>query len=265
MGGKHFQMNNGFVAEAKRDVRRLIRQGYTPDVPLLDWGCGAGRLAIGALETWPDFANYDGIDVQRNLVEWARRNVARPGVTFTWVDASNARYNPNGGKGCVIPGETAHYGAVYAYSVLSHMVSADVQGYLLEIRRLLKSNGFALVTAFVEEDVVAEAENPEGYGPLQWQGPLHCVRYDRRYFTSMVHNADLKITDLSYATETDGQTAVILRRSESCDALVDEFPLGNVSDRAAIDQMKVARDASLNAESFPLRALPSQREPPADS
>ncbi|QNK80973.1 bifunctional 2-polyprenyl-6-hydroxyphenol methylase/3-demethylubiquinol 3-O-methyltransferase UbiG [Nakamurella sp. PAMC28650] len=211
MGGKHFQTDAGFVSEARKDVARLLENGYSPSEPLLDWGCGAGRLAVGALETLSNFVGYDGVDVQADLIRWAQRHIARPGVTFKWVDVSNARYNPRGTAQRVIPGGDGHYGTFYAYSVFSRMVTADVQGYLSEILRLLRPTGFAFVTAFVESDVAKETENPQGYGPLVWRGPLHCVRSDLGYFTEMVERAGLRITGHQHGTETDGQSAMILR------------------------------------------------------
>lgn len=199
------------MAQARKDIARLVGHGYSPDEPMLDWGCGAGRLAVGALETWPGFASYDGVDVQKNLIKWASRHIGRPGVNFTWVDVSNARYNPGGTDKCVIPGETDKYGVFYAFSVFSHMVSTDVQRYLSEIKRLLATDGFAMVTAFLEPHVPNEQENPPGYGSLDWKGPLHCVRFNLTFFTSMVHSAGLRISDYQHGTDTDGQSAVVLR------------------------------------------------------
>ena len=48
MGGKHFKNDDAFIRTAVRDVKRLERlAGLTTDSRLLDWGCGAGRLAVG--------------------------------------------------------------------------------------------------------------------------------------------------------------------------------------------------------------------------
>ena len=48
MGGAHFREDSDFVAAAIRDVALLQRHaGLTRESRLLDWGCGAGRLAVG--------------------------------------------------------------------------------------------------------------------------------------------------------------------------------------------------------------------------
>lgn len=214
MGGKHFQDDAEFVDKAKADVRKLVAQGLTKRSRVLDWGCGAGRLAIGIIGTWGTIGHYSGVDVQAPLIAWASANISpgRPRFEFTHVDIANARYNPAGEPVRTIPGADGSVDAFHAYSVLSHMTTEDVKGYLAEIRRLLAPRGFAWVTAFVEDDVPDEVENPAGYGPLRWSGRLHCVRFNRAAFDAWIAEAGLRIVDFSYGTETDGQSAYVLRR-----------------------------------------------------
>ena len=213
MGGKHFQDDGALVARAKADVQKLVAQGLTKRDRVLDWGCGAGRLAIGIIETWGGIRHYTGVDVQAPLVDWARANISpgRRQFEFVHVDVANARYNPAGSTTRAIPGADGSVDAFHAYSVFSHMTSEDVQGYLAEIARLLSRRGFAWVTAFVEDDVPDEVENPADYGPLTWSGRLHCVRFNRSTFDSWISQAGLRVADFSHGTETDGQSAYVLR------------------------------------------------------
>jgi SAM-dependent methyltransferase len=211
MGGKHFVDNAEFVRTATRDVDRLAGHGLSRESRLIDWGCGAGRLAVGILERWGGIARYDGIDVQKHLVGWANRNLASDTVRFQSVDVANARYNLDGSPERYIPGKTGDYDALYGYSVLSHMDSAEVVSYLAEIRRLIKPGGFAWVTAFVEDDVPDETVNPARYGFLAWRGALHCVRFSRRFFEAAVCDADLSVDHFEHGRETDGQSLYVLR------------------------------------------------------
>jgi len=211
MGGRHFLDNSAFVASATKDIERLATFGLDKDSRLLDWGCGAGRLAIGLLETWGSSHHYHGMDVQRPLVRWAEHHLARPGMVFSWIDVANARYNPDGSNVRHIPVKSLDYDALFAYSVLSHMDGAEVAGYLVEIKRLLRPNGFAFATAFVEEHVPDEMENPAGYGPLEWSGRMHCVRFRREFFESRIASADLAIEHFEHGGETDGQSLYVLR------------------------------------------------------
>ena len=56
-----------------------------------------------------------------------------------------------------------------------------------------------------------EEENPAGYGPIRWSGPLHCVRYERGFFEAMVRDAGLEVDRFEHGQETDGQSLLILR------------------------------------------------------
>src|SRR4051812_26619224 len=98
MGGAHFRRDDAFVSSAVAEVGRLEdRIGLSPSSRLLDWGCGAGRLAVGIVEKLGRIDQYHGVDVQKHLVDWAQRHLGdRPGFTFTHVDVANGRYNPAG-------------------------------------------------------------------------------------------------------------------------------------------------------------------------
>lgn len=214
MGGAHFRQDETFVSSAVAEVGRLEeRIGLNPSSRLLDWGCGAGRLAVGVVERMGRIDRYHGVDIQKHLVDWAQRHLGdRPGFTFTHVDLANPRYNPGGSHERTIPGASGDYDGFYAYSVFSHLMGDDTAAYLVEVSRLLAPGGRAFVTAFVEEDVPDEEENPAGYGPLQWSGPLHCVRFERGFFEDMVRVAGLEVEALEHGGETDGQSLYILRK-----------------------------------------------------
>jgi SAM-dependent methyltransferase len=214
MGGAHFASDDDFVASARAEVRRLAEEGLSRESRLLDWGCGAGRMALGTIEEWGGLRSYHGVDVQQHLIRWARRHIQHPGYTFTHVDVRNARYNPTGASERTIPGESAAYDAFYAYSVFSHMGSEDVGPYLGEVARLLAPGGFAFVTAFTESDVEPEAENPAGYGPLTWSGPLHCVRFSQDRWDELVATAGLRTRSSIHGQETDGQSRYVLEQAD---------------------------------------------------
>lgn len=208
MGGEHFRSDDAFVAAAVADVKRLASlAGLDRGSRLLDWGCGAGRLAVGIAEQFGSIADYHGVDVQRPLIEWAQRHIGRrQGFRFTHVDLANARYNPAGEQRRVMPGSAGEYNVFYAYSVFSHMLGDDSLPYLQELARVLSPGGVGFFTAFVEDGVERETENPSDYGPMRWNGNLHCVRYDRTYFDGLVEVAGLKIIGFEHGTETDGQS-----------------------------------------------------------
>lgn len=69
-----------------------------------------------------------------------------------------------------------------------HMLTEGVRAYLEEFRRMLRPEGRIFLTAFLEEDegVPDVSENPEGYLGREWKGPLHCVRYNRKFFETLL-------------------------------------------------------------------------------
>ncbi len=212
MGGRHFKNDAEFIKTAVRDVKRLEKlAGLTLDSRILDWGCGAGRLAIGVREHLGRVADYHGVDVQAELIDWATTNLAAPGFRFTCVDVSNERYNPDGTPERTLAADAGTVDVFYAYSVFSHMSDADTSAYLAMIGSVLSPDGRAFVTCFVEEDVAVWEENPEGYGPLEWKGRLHCTRFERGHFEGHVKNAGLAVDRFEYGRETDGQSLYLLR------------------------------------------------------
>jgi SAM-dependent methyltransferase len=213
MGGKHFKKDADFVAAGVRDVKVLRqRAGLGRRKRVLDWGCGAGRLAIGIKHLLGHVEDYHGVDIQPELLTWAQDNLTDEHTRFTLVDAHNARYNPDGTASFEIPADDASVDVLYAYSVFSHMLTHDLAGYGATIARILAPEGRAWVTAFVEEDVPDCVENPPDYLKLEWSGALHCVRYDRRFLEATLWDAGLAVDEFVYGRETDGQSMYVLRR-----------------------------------------------------
>ncbi|MBS44362.1 MAG: hypothetical protein CMH83_14590 [Nocardioides sp.] len=221
MGGRHFKKDAAFVAAGVRDARTLRqRAGLGRRKRVLDWGCGAGRLAVGIKHLMGEVADYHGVDVQEPLVTWCQEHLAGGPFRFTLVDDANARYRPEGtptqSTAYAIPGEPGSVDVFHAYSVFSHMLADDVAGYTATIAGLLAPEGRAMVTVFVEDEVPDCVENPADYAPGgwsgEWSGALHCVRYDRRFLEQTFLDAGLAVSEMTYAVETDGQTRYVLRR-----------------------------------------------------
>jgi len=111
-----------------------------------------------------------------------------------------------------LPYENASFELVYLYSVFSHMMPKDVEVYLAEFYRLLTTTGQVFLTGFVENNVPDVVENPQGYR-REWMGDLHCVRYEKGYFESLIRKTGFEIRAFDYGQETDGQSAFYLSRA----------------------------------------------------
>jgi SAM-dependent methyltransferase len=217
LGGHNFRDDHAFLAAARRDAQRLVDGlGVGQESRVLDIGCGVGRLPIGLRAHIGAMPHYTGVDVDRGCVLWCQRHIFGPDVSFIHVDVANERYNPRGstaGPGFRLPLHDSSFDVIYLYSVFSHMRAEDVRTYLSEFRRLLAPGGGVFLTAFVEDDVEDVAVNPSGYGtnPGEWSGALHCVRFGRGFFESLVSDAGLQIERFDHASDTDGQSAITLR------------------------------------------------------
>jgi len=211
--GKNFKDDHNFFRSAEKEAERLAKIcELNASSHVLDVGCGPGRLAIGILNYLGEVASYSGFDVDQRSIKWCERHIAsnHPNFQFTHIDISNQRYNPEGRnineafKFAV--GDQA-FDIIYLYSVFSHMTEKDVRAYLKEFKRVLKPKGKLFVTGFFEVDVPSMSENPVHYR-MDWSGPLHCVRYNKAYFESLLVENDFGIDRFDYETETDGQSAI---------------------------------------------------------
>jgi hypothetical protein len=65
------------------------------------------------------------------------------------------------------------------------------------------------LTAFVEDGVANFAINPAEYRET-WSGALHCVRFERTFFNSMLEEAGFRVSAFEHGRETNGQSAYYL-------------------------------------------------------
>jgi SAM-dependent methyltransferase len=214
-GGAHFKNNTDFLQTAEMEAKRLVENcGITEEGAVLDIGCGTGRLAIGLLRTLGDAVQYRGVDVSEPAIAWCRRYIEKqhPNYRFIHINIENERYNPHGKRIDTtfhLPLADATFDAIYLYSVFSHMELQDVKMYLNEFRRLLKPTGTIFLTTFVEENVPEFEVNPKDYR-TDWQGALHCVRFEKNFFQKLVEEHGLVMKNFEYEKETDGQSGIYL-------------------------------------------------------
>ena len=97
--------------------------------PVLDAGCGAGRMTrvLSRLGVDPS-----GIDVSPGMVEVARRT--SPGLRFEVAELRN------------LPYPDMHLGGVFAWYSVIHLAPGDLPGVFTEFFRVLAPGGYAMVS-----------------------------------------------------------------------------------------------------------------------
>jgi SAM-dependent methyltransferase len=191
------------LASSIREASRVIEKlGYSPHELIVDIGSGQGRLATGLLRSMKN-ARYLGIDVSADSVAWCRRNITarHPSYQFQHIDVVNARYNPSGVPLSVdfrLPVADGAADIVYMWGLVTNMEPEHLAAYAAETSRMLRQGGRLFLTANIEDDVPTVSINPDNYTAFACTGPLHLVRYERRYFIDVFERAGLRLTELSH-------------------------------------------------------------------
>jgi ubiquinone/menaquinone biosynthesis C-methylase UbiE len=125
---------------------------------VLDVGCGIGRMAIPLTKYMQGHkGEYEGIDIVQDGIEWCRENITSkyPNFRFRHVDIYNSRYNPEGksqASNFRFPYQDGTFDFVFLTSVFTHMLPDDMENYIHEIVRVLRSGGRCLITFFLLND-----------------------------------------------------------------------------------------------------------------
>jgi SAM-dependent methyltransferase len=101
--------------------------------PLLDWGVGAGRVAVPLKRLFRPDEEIVGVDVDTVNVGWCSQNLSDIAVSLSQL------YPP-----IAFPDD--HFGAVYGVSVMTHLTRQAQAAWLQEIRRVLRPGGLAILT-----------------------------------------------------------------------------------------------------------------------
>ena len=99
---------------------------------LLDWGCGVGRT-IQHVELLPPGAVLYGCDINDEMIEWNKNNY--PQIAFTTIN----NFPPT-------PYAPFFFDLVYGMSIFTHIESRLQIEWIIELYRILKSNGVLLIT-----------------------------------------------------------------------------------------------------------------------
>jgi SAM-dependent methyltransferase len=119
---------------------------------VFDFGCGCGRNARQLLLQRQPPERYVGVDTGRQMINWCKKNLSRPGVEFFHHDvwSPNPLYAPNNSRNEYLP--LRHHGEdftlINAHSVFTHLLGRQARFYLKELGSMLAENGLFRTTWF---------------------------------------------------------------------------------------------------------------------
>jgi len=125
-----------------------------PGHRVLDVGCGIGRMAAPLTAYLGEKGGYEGLDIVKRGVQWCTQHISPrfPNFRFAHADIYNKRYNPHSrtpASQYVFPYGDSSFDFVFLTSVFTHMLPIDVENYLRQISRVMKSSGTCFATFFL--------------------------------------------------------------------------------------------------------------------
>lgn len=157
--GDIYTGSGDFIEQGKQHLKLLKELAdLKPDDSVLDVGSGIGRTAVALTGFINSEGCYEGFDVVKKGVKWCNEKITPkfPNFNFQYVPLKNDLYNAENGNPAdfTFPYPDENFDLVFLFSVFTHMQPPEIEHYLDEIYRVLKSGGRCLATIFFfDEDI----------------------------------------------------------------------------------------------------------------
>jgi SAM-dependent methyltransferase len=172
----------GYALKRKFDeaIRAHLPEPHTGH-RLLDWGCGAGRMAKYLVREWV----YTGIDIDREAIGWCTENIK--GGTFQIQDLQpDTRFAAD------------TFDAAIGISIFTHLREQDQFAWLKELSRVVKPAGVVAVSVNCGTSLHNAGNAADVSGALKLKGfcdtgaemTLNGVTADDTYYRNIYHTHD---------------------------------------------------------------------------
>ncbi len=179
---------------------------------ILDVGCGCGLMSLFLKDYLDERGRYSGIDIHRPSIRWCQKHIGKRHANFQFahIDVRSLAYNRNGqqlAEDFAFPFEANTFDVILLKSVFTHMRPLEVENYLREISRVLKSGGRCVVTFFLLNPEQAElrAQGKQqlafDFGEGVWRylyehSPESAVAYEESYVRDLLRACGLTVQGL---------------------------------------------------------------------
>lgn len=186
---------------------------------VLDFGCGCGRLARQMLQQVPRPKQYLGIDLHAGMIRWCQENLSSHAENFRFLhqDVFNAGLNPLGRVDrAAFPVADRSITLVIGWSVFTHLLEDPAIFYLAETARVLRPDGFALLSFFLfdksEFPMMQEFQNALY---INSNDPTNAVIVDRTWLLRTTARVGLVLTGAAVPSLRGYQWLLQFRPAES--------------------------------------------------
>ncbi len=212
--GLIFTGSGDFIKTGQHFREIFIRYcGLLTSHHVLDVGSGIGRIAIPLTEYLSSEARYEGFDIVKTGVNWCKKNITSsfPNFRFTHIDLENDLYNLSTSKRAkefIFPYEDNSFDLVILTSVFTHMMPEDVENYLIQISRVLKTGGRCIITFFIlNEENIRNMKTSNGlvfnyafehYSLIDKNVKEANIAYKEDYILNLFNKNKLKVELINY-------------------------------------------------------------------
>lgn len=163
--GMIFTGSGDYIKQGLTFLEYFKEAGLKPHHSVLDIGCGIGRMARPLTEYLQSNGIYHGMDIVQDGIKWCQKHIsaAHPQFHFHCINLRNSLYNNQGTAADQIqfPFENEEFDFIFLTSVFTHMPEREVHHYLMEIHRMLKSDGICFATFFLLDEEVRKTMKSE--------------------------------------------------------------------------------------------------------